>query len=41
MSEDGTDRILTNYNQFLVSINTNIDKDSKKRQDVILKLEEM
>jgi len=36
-----TDRMLTNYNQFLVSIETNIANDSKKRNEILEKIEEM
>jgi hypothetical protein len=39
--ETNTERMLTNYNQFLVSIETNINNDSRKRQEISEKIEEM
>lgn len=36
-----TEAILNNYNQFLVSIETNINKDTKKRNELLEKIEEM
>ncbi len=36
-----SDRMLTNYNQFLVSIETNIANDSKKRNELLETIDEM
>lgn len=40
-NKNETNRILSNYQQFLVSIETNINKDSRKRSEIQQKIEEM
>jgi hypothetical protein len=38
---NNTGKMLINYNQFLVSIETNINNEATKRNEVIERLEEM
>ena len=40
-NKNETNRILTNYNQFLVSIETNIANDTNKRNEILERIEEM
>lgn len=40
-SKNSTEIMLSNYNQFLVSIETNIANDSQKRKELLERIEEM
>lgn len=41
MSSGNTERILTNYNQFLINIETNVNNDIQKRNELEQRIEEM